>query len=92
MLSCVVSGFPPQQATVAPSSFAPINKTEVSFVICKQNPKVTPLSGFDFFNREIVLFKIAIWDFAHSYESFPSFTNFGEVFTLLNVKKSSCML
>ena len=48
MLSCVVNGLPPQHATVAPSSFAPINRTEVSFVMCKQNPSVMPFRGFDF--------------------------------------------
>jgi len=45
------------------------------------------LRGFDFFNLLIVLLRIAICDFAHSYDSFPSLTSFVEVFTLLNVKK-----
>ena len=47
-------------ATVAPNSLAPISKTDVSFVTCKQKPRVIPLRGFDFFNRLIVLSKICI--------------------------------
>ena len=64
--SCVDNGLAPQHVTLAPNYFAPINKTEVSLVMCKQNPNVIPLSGFDFFNLDIVLSKICICDLAHS--------------------------
>ena len=47
-------------------TIAPINRTEVSFVMCKQNPKVIPFRGFDFLNRLIVLSRICMWDLAHS--------------------------
>jgi hypothetical protein len=38
--SCVDKGFAEQIATSAPNIFALITKTDVSFVMCKQNPNL----------------------------------------------------
>ena len=71
--SCAVSGFPPHATTVAPSSFAPKSSTDVSFVICRQNPIVMPLRGFVFLNLSRVLSNMGMWFFAHSCEIWPFF-------------------
>ena len=74
MSSWVVSGLPPQQATSAPRPFRPISRTEVSFVMCRHSPTVTPRRGLPlplFLRRDIVLSSIFMCDLAHSYEVLP---------------------
>ncbi len=64
-------GFAEQMEICAPKAFAAIIRTEVSFVICKQNPKLKFDNGFDlwyFFNILIIPFIRLV---AHSYSNFP---------------------
>jgi hypothetical protein len=56
---------------LAPSDLAAINNMEVSFVICKQNPKLKSDSGLllSYFSRILAI--IFIVPNAHSYDNFP---------------------
>ena len=76
MSSCVVSGLPGQAATVAPSSLAPMSRTAVSFVMCRQNPSVTPLSGCEGLRRVSVFSSIFMCERAHSYDRRPCSASF----------------